>query len=166
MANYVQGSLINVFYHDGTAWKTFAYAQSNSLNNSNETTNVSSKDHGLNPDVTISSSSFGFSGEYFFTPNTAEIAQDMFDKAKPYTFAFGQVAETDYASGLQPVTNKGEQQQWTPGATGKFIRYGNAILTSFNVTANNGEIATCQIEATGSGGLTKTAPSTINSYEA
>jgi len=39
-----------------------------------------------------------------------------------------------------------------------FVKYGNAIVTSAEISANNGEVATVSLEITGSGSLTKTAP--------
>lgn len=163
---YVQGNLLNIFYNDGTNWKTFGYTQNNSLAVSNETTTISSKDHGLHPDTTVTGSSWTMSGESYFIAAEADIIMDMADSAKPYTFAFARVDQDDYAAGLKDVTNAPTgAEKWTL-EKGTWIRYGNGIVTSSTITANNGEVATVQLEITGSGALSKTAPATINSYKA
>lgn len=164
MPNYIQGNLINLLYHDGTAWKTFGYTQNNSLSYTNETTSISSKDHGLHPDTTVTGSSYTLSGEVYFTTDNAEIMAQMANNATPYTFAFAKVDQTNYAAGLKDVTNDANgAEAWTITAA-PWIRYGNGLVTSFSITANNGEVATCSLEITGSGALMTTAPTTINSY--
>ena len=77
MANYTKGTLVNVFYHDGTAWKAFAYSTNNSLSMSSETTDISSKDHSLHPDREVTATSFSMSGEYLFSPADANIILAM-----------------------------------------------------------------------------------------
>ena len=158
MANYIHGQLINLFYYDTatSAWKTFGYTQNNSLSLSNETTSISSKDHGLNPETEITGSSWSLSGEVYFTTENAKIIIAMQEKKNPYSFAFAQVAETDHAAGLKSVTNSDNgAEKWTIGS---FVRYGNGLVTSASITANNGEVATLSIEITGSGAMSKTAP--------
>jgi hypothetical protein len=162
MANYVKGTLINLFYHNGTSYVPFAYSQSNGLESSSETTQISSKDHGLHPDTEVTSSSFSMSGEYFFTPDNAKIILDMQRQGKAFSFCFAQTAETNFADGLKDVTGIGSQESYTPGTT--FVQYGNALITSASISANNGEVATVSITATGSGALSDSAPETPVSY--
>lgn len=160
--NYKHGNLIHLFYHDGKSWKTLAYGQSHSMSRSAETSEVSSKDHGIWPDQLVSGNSWSMSGEYLFTPANANVIFGMADKATPYTICMAQVAQTDWAAGIQPVTDISTNAAWTIGEA--WVKYGNALVTSCELTANNGEVATLSVEFTGSGSLTDTAPSTINSY--
>ena len=164
MSNYIQGNLIHLLYHDGTAWKTFGYAQNNSLNLSNETTSISSKDHGLNPETSVTGSSFSLSGECYFTTDNAKVILGMHEKKTPFSFAFAQVDQTDYAAGLKAVSGADNgAEAWTIAAA-PFIRYGNGLVTSASITANNGEVATLSIEITGSGAMSKSVMSNIKSY--
>lgn len=164
MPNYVKGTLINLFYHNGTAYVPFAYSQSNGLETSSETATTSSKDHGLHPDTEVTSTSFSMSGEYFFTAENAKIILDMQRQGKVFSFAFAQTAETNYADGLKGVTGIGSQEKYTIGET--FVQYGNGLVTSASITANNGENATVSITVTGSGALSDTAPESPVSYTA
>ena len=160
--NYKKGNLINLFYHDGRAWKTLAYGQTHSLSRSADSTDISSKDHGIWPDKEVTGNSWTMSGEYLFTPANAEVIFGMADKAEPYSVCMAQVAQTDWASGIQPVTDISTNQAWTVGSA--WVKYGNALVTSCEMSANNGEVATLSVEFTGSGSLSNTAPSPIKSY--
>ena len=102
------------------------------------------------------------SGEYLFTPANANVIFGMADKAEPYSVCMAQVAQTDWASGIQPVTDISTNQAWTVGSA--WVKYGNALVTSCEMTANNGEVATLSVEFTGSGSLSDSAPSPIKSY--
>lgn len=159
---YKHGNLIQLFYNDGSEWKTLGYGQSHSLSMSNETTEVSSKDHGLHPDQLLSSQSWTISGEYLFTPENAEIIMGMANSGEPYTICMAQVAEAKWADGITPVTDIQTNAKWTIGNVWK--KYGNALVTSCEMTANNGEVATLSIEFTGSGALLDAAPSPVLDY--
>ena len=165
--NYKHGNTINLFYYDtdSTTWKTLAYGQSHSLSISNETQEVSSKDHGLHPDQLMAGSSWSISGEYLFTPENANIIQNMADSGKVYSFCLATVSEADHwADGIQPVTDINTNAKWTVGSA--WVRYGNALVTSAEISAPQGEVATVSLELTGSGALLKTVMSSINGYDA
>lgn len=161
---YVQSNLVNLFYNDGTSWVPFAYGQSHGLSVSSQTTEVSSKDHGLKPDQTITSTNATLSGSFYFTKENANTALAMANAATAITWCFAQVAETDFANGLQPVTNYGTQQAWTPGTD--FKQFVSGTVTSFSIESQTGEIATCNLEITCSGGLSGTAPAKIKAWTA
>lgn len=161
---YIKANLVNLFYNDGTNWVPFAYGQSHGLSVSSQTSEVSSKDHGNHPDQEVTSTSFTLSGSFYFTKENANTALAMANKAVPITWCFAQVSQTDYASGLQPVTNYGEQQAWTPGTD--FKQFGEGIVTSFSIESQVGEVATCNMEITGRGALSGTTPSTIKTWTA
>lgn len=161
---YIKANLVNLFYHDGTSFVPFAYGQSHGLSVSSQTTEVSSKDHGNHPDSEVTSTSFTLSGSFYFTKENANTALAMANAAAPITWVFAQVAETDYASGLQPVTNYGTQNSWTPGTD--FKQYGEGIVTSFSIESQTGEVATCNLEITGRGALSNTAPAKYKAWTA
>ena len=96
------------------------------------------------------------SGEYLFSAADANIIVAMQQSGKEYSFCFAQTTQTNYSDGLQPVTGVGEQTAWTPGTT--FCKYGNGLVTSAEVGASNGEVATVSLEITGSGALSDSAP--------
>lgn len=168
MANqtYKKGNLINLFIYDTSAWRTFAHSTNNSLSTSSETTQVSSKDFGNWPATEVTGTTWSMSGEYLMTPEDASIALGMQASGKPYTFAFGVVNESDWASGLKPVTDISVNAKWTPGST--FMRYGDGLVTSAEIGAPNGDQATMSLEITGSGALSATAPAnaSINKWGA
>lgn len=159
------GNLINLFYYDddAKAWKSLAYGQTHSLSRSAETTDVSSKDHGIWPEQLMSSNSWTASGEYLFSKESAQIIQKMFDKGEAYTICFALVSQSNWADGLQDVTNKGNTEAWS---IGDWAKYGDALVTSCEITGNNGEVATVSVEFTGSGSLSDTAPANIKGYSA
>ena len=162
MANYVKGNLVNVFYHNGTSWVTLGYSTSNSLSASNETTQVSSKDHGLHPDTEVTGSSWSMSGEYLFTAENAKVILGMQASGVPYSVCFAQVGESNFADGIESVTDISTNASWTVGSA--FKKYGNALVTSAEISAANGETATMSVEFTGSGALLDEAPSTLKSF--
>ena len=157
-----KGNQLQTFYYNGTAFKTFSYATANGLSYSNETAKVSSKDHGKNPETEVTSSSWSFSGEMLFDAASANAALGMAQSGEAYTFAFGTISQSAWQDGLKSVTDVSTNTAWTPGV--EFIRYGNGIITSFSVTANDGETATASVEIEGSGALLNTAPSTKKGY--
>lgn len=154
--NYKKGNLVNLFIYDTSAWRTFAYSTNNGLSTSSETNQVSSKDHGNWPDTEVTGTTWSMSGEYLMTPEDASVVLGMQGSGKRYTFAFGMVNETEWADGLKSVTDISTNAKWTPGST--FMRYGNGLITSAEISAANGEQATMSLEITGSGALSATAP--------
>ena len=88
----------------------------------------------------------------------------MADKGEPFSVCMAQVSQTAWADGIQPVTDISTNAAWTVGTA--WVKYGNALVTSCEITANNGETATLSVEFTGSGALLDAAPSPIKSYTA
>ena len=160
MSKYVKGNLINLFYKGADGYNFFAYGQNHSLNVSSTTTSISSKDHGNHPDTEVQETTFTFGGEFYFNKENANTALAMANAAVPITFCFAETTEQNAADGLAPVTGTGTQQSWTPGSD--FKQYGNVIITSFQITANQGDVATCSIEGTGVGALSATEPTSTN----
>ena len=51
-----KGNQLQLFYHNGTKYTTFGFATANSMQISNETQTVSSKDHGRHPEISATNS--------------------------------------------------------------------------------------------------------------
>ena len=158
----VKGNSLQVFYHDGTGFKTFAYSTANGLNYSVDVENISSKDHGLHPEKVSTTSNWEFSGSGLFDATSANVALGMAKSGTPYTFAFGSISQSDWQSGLKSVTDCSVNTAWSPGSA--FIQYGNGIVTSFAITANDGQTASADYTISGCGSLSTTAPTTPTGY--
>jgi len=158
-----KGNQLQLFYHNGTKYVAFGHATANSLQVSNETQTVSSKDMGLHPLVETTGSNWSCSGSMLFTTDNAAKVMGMAQSGQPYTIAFATIAEANWQDGLKSVTDISTQVAWTVGASG-FVKYGDAIATSASITANDGETCTMDVEFTGSGRLLDTAPATPKSY--
>lgn len=160
MSKYVKANLINLFYKSGESYTFFAYGQSHGLQISSSTSEVSSKDHGNHPDTEISQTTATLSGEFYFTKENANTALAMANAATAITWCFAQTSETSAADGLSGVTNYGNQTSWTPGTD--FKTYANGKVTSFSITSQTGEVATCSIEITCDGAVSTTEPTGTN----
>ena len=129
-----KGNQLQLFYHNGTKYVAFGHATANSLQVSNETQTVSSKDMGLHPLVETTGSNWSCSGSMLFTTDNAAKVMGMAQSGQPYTIAFATIAEANWQDGLKSVTDISTQVAWTVGASG-FVKYGDAIATSASITA-------------------------------
>lgn len=165
--NYIKGNLINLFYYEKTgsstgSWKALAYGQSHSLSMSAESSEISSKDHGLHPDKEITNISWSLSGEYYFTKENADLIMKMANKAETFSFAFAQVKDATSgdsyaATGLKDVTGEPNgAEKWEIG-TSTFVRYGNGKVTSCEISSSAGEVGSVSLEITGEGALSESA---------
>jgi len=157
-----KGNQLQVFYHDGTSYKTFAYSTANGLNYSVDTESISSKDHGLHPAKVSTTSNWEFSGSGLFDATSAAAALNMAKSGQQYSFAFGSISQSNWQAGLKSVTDTSVNTAWTPGTD--FIQYGDGILSSFSVTANDGQTATADYTISGCGSLSTTAPAHPTGY--
>jgi len=157
-----KGNQLQLFYHNGTKYVAFCHATANSLQVSNETQKVSSKDLGLHPLVESTGSNWSCSGSMLFTTDNASKVMGMAQTGQQYTVAFATIAEANWQDGLKSVTDISTNISWSVGSG--FVRYGDAIVTSASITANDGETCTMDVEFTGSGRLLDTAPATPKSY--
>ena len=156
------GNQLQLFYHNGTKYVTFGHSTANSLQVSNETQTISSKDMGRHPQTETTGSNWSCSGSMLFTPDNAAKVMGMAATGQAYTIAFATIAENKWQDGLKSVTDISTNVAWTVGT--QFVRYGDAIVTSASITANDGETVTMDVEFTGSGSLLTTAPATPKSY--
>ncbi len=167
MANYIKGNLINLFYatldtSNNVEWKYFGYTQNTGLSQTASSNSISSKDHALHPDKEITEISGQFTNTCYVTTENIDVAIDMSNKAKDVTYAFAVVKDlsgTSAADGLRPVTNYGTTEKWE---IGDYVQYANGKLTSLNITANTGEVASIDITIDLTSALSKTAPTGDN----
>jgi hypothetical protein len=164
MANYIQGNLLNIFYHDGDGWKFFAYTQSSGLQIQNSLNDISSKDHGLHPDKLASGQTWSISNEAYATVSNLKVATNMAIAGKEYSFCFAKVNEGGdaWSTGLKDVTSVGDVSTWTPGTD--FVKYGNGIVDSAQINSQTGDMGSISLNITGLGALSDTAPATPKSY--
>ena len=158
-----KGNSLQVFYYDGTGFKTLAYSTANGLNYSVDTESISSKDHGLSPAKISTTSNWEFSGSGLFDATSAAAALNMAKSGQKYSFAFGSISQSNWQKGLKDVgAIDSSTVAWTPGTD--FIQYGDGILSSFSVTANDGQTATADYTISGCGSLSTTAPAHPTGY--
>lgn len=73
----IKGNSLQLFYHTGSRYSTLAHSTANSLQVSNETQTVSSKDMGLHPLVETTGSNWSCSGSMLFTTDNAAKVMGM-----------------------------------------------------------------------------------------
>lgn len=141
-----EGREIMLFDEDG---KSFAYSQNHTLNLTISTSDVSSKDHGVFSSTTVTNIGWEIT--------SSNLACDEFHKLffasvehQPITVKFGIKKESDDllpAEGdIECYTLDGEQLFYT----------GRALITSLNLSAQNGEKSTYDIILTGVSKLVQT----------
>lgn len=140
--NIVKGAELMVFFKG----KSIAYATSHTLTLSGETTDVSSKDHGVWGASEVNKVTWEITSENLYTEEAyAELFEQMVvnmkDKVK---LVWGKRAE---ATDDKTVVD-GDYPNWTAGST---VYSGDAYITSLTTNANNGENATFSVTFTGAG---------------
>lgn len=167
---YIKGNLINLFYaaegaEGATDWKYFGYTQNTGLSQSASSNSISSKDHGLHPDKEITEITGQFTNTMYVETTALDVVLKMSNSAKNITWAFAVVKDTSgtsAADGLQPVTNYGTTNKWEIGS---WVQYANGKLTSLNITANTGEVASIDITIDLTSALSSSVPTGANLYK-
>lgn len=158
-----KGNQLQVFYYGSNAYKTFAYSTANGLSYSVDTEDISSKDHGLAKARVATNQNWELSGSGLFDATSANAALGMAKAATPFDFAFGSISQTNWEKGLKNVgAVDSSTLAWSPGTA--FIQYGKGILTSFSITANDGQTATADYTISGCNSLSTTAPTSPTGY--
>lgn len=141
-----EGREIMLFDEDG---KSFAYSQNHTLNLTISTSDVSSKDHGVFSSTTVTNIGWEIT--------SSNLACDEFHKLffasvehQPITVKFGIKKESD---DLLPA--EGDIECYTLDGTQLFYT-GRALITSLNLSAQNGEKSTYDITLTGISKLVQT----------
>lgn len=140
----VRGEELMVFLNN----KSIAYATSHTLNITGNTIDISSKDHGYFGASEIGNITWEVTSENLFTDGEYDTLFTAMLAKTPVTLVFGR-AKNYNANGL------GESQDnWSPDDTQSSKYYqGPAVITSLNLTANTGEMATFSVTFTGNGAL-------------
>ena len=111
-----KGNQLQVFYYNGSAYKTFNYSTANGLNYSVDTESISSKDHGLANSKVATTSNWEFSGSGLFDTTSAAAALNMAKSGQKYSFAFGSISQSNWEKGLKDVgAIDSSIVAWTPG---------------------------------------------------
>lgn len=148
MANkIIKGRDLMLFNSNGHAW---SYATNHTLTISAETTDISSKDHGIWGASEISKYTWEISSENLYTTQDYDAIFEAMVTGEPITVRFGLKSETDNTKTVADGTTA--LPFWTSSAS---FYEGSAVITSLTANANNGENATFSVTLTGSGAIKK-----------
>ncbi len=142
--NIIKGKDLMLFDNSG---HSYAYATNHTLTITAETSDISSKDHGIWGGNEVAKYSWEITSENLFTTEGYSAMFDTMVSGTPITVRFGLKVDT----GTQTVAD-GDLEYWT--ARNSYYE-GKVIITSLVANANNGENATYSITLTGTGTLNK-----------
>lgn len=151
-ADIINGSMLMVFIGDNP----IAFATSHSISFTTNTTEVSTKDHGLFPSTLAQSQTWEVSCENLASADSINSLFDALNKAKnntTVTLKFGKPGNWD-DKGI--VGSNGLATNWSP-SSGDILAQGDALLTSLSINAPAGDNATLSATFTGVGAFTLTA---------
>ena len=151
MANkIIKGRDLMLFNSDG---HSYAYATNHTLTITAETTDVSSKDHGVWGASEVSRYTWEITSENLYTTDEYDSMFDTMLAGNAITVRFG--LKTDQADMSKNVADGDTSlPYWTSQNT---FYEGKVIITSLTANANNGDNATYSITLTGTGNIKKTA---------
>lgn len=145
MANkIIKGKDLMLFDNNG---HSYAYATNHTLTITAETSDISSKDHGIWGGNEVSKYSWEITSENLYTSEDYGLMFDTMLTGEPVTVRFGLKVDT----GTQTVAD-GDLEYWTSDSS---YYEGKVIITSLVANANNGENATYSITLTGCGALAR-----------
>ena len=151
MANkIIKGRDLMLFNSDG---HSYAYATNHTLTISAETTDVSSKDHGVWGASEVSRYTWEITSENLYTTDEYDSMFDTMLAGNAITVRFG--LKTDQVDMSKNVADGDTSlPYWTSQNT---FYEGKVIITSLTANANNGDNATYSITLTGTARIKKTA---------
>ena len=151
MANkIIKGRDLMLFNSDG---HSYAYATNHTLTITAETTDVSSKDHGVWGASEVSRYTWEITSENLYTTDEYDSMFDTMLAGNAITVRFG--LKTDQVDMSKNVADGDTSlPYWTSQNT---FYEGKVIITSLTANANNGDNATYSITLTGTGSIKKTA---------
>ena len=148
MANkIIKGKDLMLFDVSGNS---FSYATNHTLTISTETSDTSSKDHGIWAASEITKYSWEITSENLYTETDYASMFDSMLSGTPITVRFGLKTQTDDAS---KTVADGDYEHWTSGNDGYYT--GKVLITSLTANASNGENATYSVTLTGVGKISK-----------
>lgn len=145
-AQIIKGRDLMLFDSSG---KSYAFATNHTLTITAETTDISSKDHGIWGASEVARYSWEITSENLFTTDNYNALFDSMIGGKPITIRFGIKSQTDNTK----TVADGDLENWTSSTTGYYE--GNVYITSLVANANNGENATYSVTLTGSGKINR-----------
>lgn len=146
-SDILKGSMLMLFV-DGYP---IAFATSHSISFTTNTSEVSTKDHGLYPSLVVNSQSWEVSAENLASADSINQLFTVLENTKngqTVTLKFAKPA-TWHDNGI--VGNEGDDSLWTAG---DIIAQGEAYLTSMQLNAPAGDNATISATFTGVGAFT------------
>lgn len=146
----IKGRDLMMFNDDGHA---YAYATNHVFTMSAETSDISSKDHGIYGASEVSKITWELTTENLYTVEDYDVLNTAMLAGQPVTVRFG--LKAPQAGDLVPADGSTALPYWTAGTT---YYTGQAIITSLVANAPNGEDATFNATFTGVGSISKVAP--------
>lgn len=143
--NIIKGNSLMLF---DSAGKSYAYATNHTLTLTAETSDVSSKDHGMWSGAEVSKYTWEIQTENLYTVTDYDAMFSKLIAGEPVDVKFGVKAENDPTK----TVVDGDYTNWSAG-TGYYS--GKAIITSLTANAQNGDNATYSCTFTGVGKLVK-----------
>lgn len=156
MANtIIKGRDLMLFNSDG---HSYAYATNHTLSITAETSDISSKDHGVWGASEVSKYSWEISTENLYTVDDYDSLFNSMIAGQPITVRFG-LKQTPNDPTMTPADGNLALPYWT--SQNSFYQ-GKVIITSLTVNANNGDNATYSLTLTGVGSIAKTTVNVNN----
>lgn len=150
MANtIIKGRDLMLFNSDG---HSYAYATNHTLSITAETSDISSKDHGVWGASEVSKYSWEITTENLYTVDDYDSLFSAMIAGSPITVRFG-LKQTPADPTMTPADGNLALPYWT--SQNSFYQ-GKVIITSLTVNANNGDNATYSLTLTGVGSISKT----------
>jgi len=150
MAQIIKGDEIQMFDENNQA---LLYATSHTLTITGNTSDTSSKDHGLFQSASVTSLSWEITAECLYTDNNYDKLFNKMLSGEKQFIKWAKVGNYD-PNGL--TSTGGSVQKWIPADV---VKQGYAYITSLVANANTGETATFSVTFTGAGALTESSAS-------
>lgn len=144
----IKGRDLMLFNEDG---HSYAYGLSHVLSITGETTDISSKDHGIWGASEIGRYNWEITSENLYTETGYDEMFDSMITGEPITVRFG-LKQTPADPSMNVADGNTALPYWT--STNTFYE-GKVVITSLVANANNGENATYSVTLTGSGSISK-----------
>lgn len=151
--NIIKGKDLMLFNENGHSW---AFATNHTLTITAETTDVSSKDHGIWSGAEISKYSWEITSENLYTVEDYDSLFSAMLAGDKVKVRFGLKNQSEGADGKNVADGTTTLHFWTAGAS---FYEGYVLITSLTANANNGENATMSVTLTGVGAISKTTGS-------
>lgn len=149
MANkIIKGRDLMLFNSDG---HSYAYATNHTLTITAETTDISSKDHGVWGASEVARYTWEITSENLYTTEEYDVLFDQMLSGEPITVRFG-LKQPEADPSMNVADGTVVLGYWT--SKNSFYA-GKAVITSLVANANNGENATFSVTLSGSGAISK-----------